>query len=234
MQNLGVGGVKRDYGLPRWIDDTKAVKDHVKPGSGTMLLPMAFTAGSPTHPAYGAGHATVAGACVTVLKAFFMTFTTASDGTDSPIAFSTLTERAAPFGSGSTIMAYRPTKPAANAAVDETCMGVGKYDNRAKLSAGDAAKLTIEGELNKLAQNVAMGRSMGGVHWRTDNTRSLMLGEALAAEILAKVSTDANEKPSFTFRTFSRRADGKPKKVLIEGGRVFVDGTERSIPISML
>ncbi len=36
---------------------------------GTKLLPMAFPEGSPTHPAYGAGHATVAGACVTILKA---------------------------------------------------------------------------------------------------------------------------------------------------------------------
>ena len=35
------------------------------------FLPMAFPEGSPTHPAYGAGHATVAAACVTVLKAFF-------------------------------------------------------------------------------------------------------------------------------------------------------------------
>src|SRR5262249_4843344 len=34
---------------------------------GSYLLPMAFPEGSPTHPAYGAGHATVAGACVTVL-----------------------------------------------------------------------------------------------------------------------------------------------------------------------
>lgn len=38
---------------------------------GTSLLPMAFPEGSPTHPAYPAGHATIAGACVTVLKAFF-------------------------------------------------------------------------------------------------------------------------------------------------------------------
>eukprot|EP00177_Eucheuma_denticulatum_P006744 GFKZ01012255.1.p1 GENE.GFKZ01012255.1~~GFKZ01012255.1.p1 ORF type:complete len:594 (+),score=78.50 GFKZ01012255.1:174-1955(+) len=37
----------------------------------TRLLPMAFPEGSPMHPAYGAGHATVAGACVTILKAFF-------------------------------------------------------------------------------------------------------------------------------------------------------------------
>lgn len=38
---------------------------------GSYLLPMAFPEGSPTHPAYAAGHATVAGACVTVLKAWF-------------------------------------------------------------------------------------------------------------------------------------------------------------------
>lgn len=37
------------------------------------LLPMAFPEGSPMHPSYGAGHATVAGACVTVLKAWFHT-----------------------------------------------------------------------------------------------------------------------------------------------------------------
>lgn len=37
----------------------------------TLLLPMAYPEGSPMHPSYGAGHATVAGACVTVLKAFF-------------------------------------------------------------------------------------------------------------------------------------------------------------------
>ncbi len=38
---------------------------------GSYLLPQAFAEGSPTHPAYGAGHATVAGACVTLLKAWF-------------------------------------------------------------------------------------------------------------------------------------------------------------------
>lgn len=38
---------------------------------GTALLPMAFAEGCPTHPAYPAGHATISGACATVLKAFF-------------------------------------------------------------------------------------------------------------------------------------------------------------------
>jgi hypothetical protein len=37
----------------------------------TYLLPIAMPEGSPTHPSYGAGHATVAGACVTILKAWF-------------------------------------------------------------------------------------------------------------------------------------------------------------------
>jgi hypothetical protein len=40
---------------------------------GTWLLPMAFPEGCPTHPSYGSGHATVAGACITILKAFFNT-----------------------------------------------------------------------------------------------------------------------------------------------------------------
>src|SRR5206468_317619 len=35
---------------------------------GSVLLPMAFPEGSPTHPSYTAGHATVAGACVTILQ----------------------------------------------------------------------------------------------------------------------------------------------------------------------
>ena len=34
---------------------------------------MAFPEGSPTHPSYTAGHATVAGACITILKAMFDT-----------------------------------------------------------------------------------------------------------------------------------------------------------------
>ncbi|MEO7195453.1 MAG: vanadium-dependent haloperoxidase [Pseudonocardiaceae bacterium] len=38
---------------------------------GSHLLPVAFPEGSPLHTAYGSGHATVAGACVTMLKWFF-------------------------------------------------------------------------------------------------------------------------------------------------------------------
>jgi hypothetical protein len=39
--------------------------------SGTFMLPQAYPEGCPLHPAYPAGHATVAGACSALLKAFF-------------------------------------------------------------------------------------------------------------------------------------------------------------------
>jgi hypothetical protein len=38
---------------------------------GSYLLPQAYPEGAPLHPSYGAGHATVAGACATILKAWF-------------------------------------------------------------------------------------------------------------------------------------------------------------------
>jgi len=233
VQTVGPEGKPpRAYGLPGWLADTTAAKRISAKPDNSLLLPMAFTAGSPTHPAYGAGHATVAGACVTILKAYFLTFTTDAKGVDTPIKFSTLDERDQPFGKCGKIKSYcaRAVTPKIAAKTAK----IEKLDNREALSDEIANQLTIEGELNKLAQNVAMGRSMGGVHWRTDNTRSLMLGEALAAEILAGITTDANEKPSFTFRTFSRRADGEPKKVHIESGRIYVDGVEKAIPVSRL
>jgi membrane-associated phospholipid phosphatase len=39
----------------------------------SYLMPLSYVEGSPTHPSYPAGHATVAGACVTLLKAWFDT-----------------------------------------------------------------------------------------------------------------------------------------------------------------
>ena len=212
VQKIGIGGPngKRKYGTPAWASTTTAA-GKVKAKYGTLLLPMAYTPGSPTHPAYGAGHATVAGACVTVLKAYFQTL----DSSGMPVKFNMLTERADPFGAGQTIASY---------VTGVTAQTGGDIGTRSPLLASVASQLTIEGELNKLAMNVAMGRSIGGVHWRSDNTRSLMLGEALAARILADITSDCNERPEFVFRTFSRRSDGEPKTIRIRQGRVFVDG----------
>lgn len=53
--------------------------------------------------------------------------------------------------------------------------------------------LTVGGELNKLAGNLAAGRAFGGVHWRSDNLVGLQLGEALALSILADERRTYNE-----------------------------------------
>jgi len=124
--------------------------------SGNALLPMAFPEGSPTHPAYGAGHATVAGACVTILKAWF----NESYVIANPVV---------PDFSGTTLLPY------------------------------SGAALTIGGELNKIASNVAIGRNIAGVHWRSDATESLKLGEAVALSILKDQRATYNE----AFRGFS-------------------------------
>ncbi|RZS44447.1 hypothetical protein EV193_101323 [Herbihabitans rhizosphaerae] len=47
------------------------VLDRVRGTFGSCLLPQGFPEGSPMSPSYQSGHSTVAGACVTVLKAWF-------------------------------------------------------------------------------------------------------------------------------------------------------------------
>jgi hypothetical protein len=197
MQVNGHKGNKRAYGLPAWVAKTEAAKrvfDHnaVMNGGkpGTYFLPMAFSAGSPTHPAYGAGHATVAGASVTVLKAWFD-----EDAKLKPILHRAMLDSR----KIDTVQFKGLLQPGARKVGEDFC-------EPQPYCGPDADKMTVGGELNKIASNVAMGRTMGGVHWRSDNTRSLRLGEEIAIEILRKRTLEYAEKPvSFTFRAFDRQ-----------------------------
>jgi hypothetical protein len=120
--------------------------------AGNALLPQAFPEGSPTHPAYGAGHATVAGACVTILKAWF----------------------------NESFVIPNPVEPDPTGQVLVPYTGPGN--------------LTVGGELNKIAANVALGRNTAGVHWRSDATQSMLLGEAVAISILKDQKAGYNEQ----------------------------------------
>ncbi|HEX9665971.1 MAG TPA: phosphoesterase, partial [Thermodesulfobacteriota bacterium] len=63
--------------------------------------------------------------------------------------------------------------------------------------------LTVGGELNKLAANIAIGRNFAGIHWRSDYVDSLMLGEAIAIGILRDQRLTYNENfNGFTFTKF--------------------------------
>ncbi|MEM7208792.1 MAG: vanadium-dependent haloperoxidase [Pseudomonadota bacterium] len=128
-------------------------------GTDTALLPMAFQEGSPMHPSYGAGHATVAGACITILKAFFDTSAVLVQNA-SGISFKR-------YEGGDVPVAYAPDQN--DALVDVL---------------NDAAPLTLEGELNKLAANISIGRNMAGVHYYSDYYDSLRMGEEIAIGIL--------------------------------------------------
>ncbi|MEO0916606.1 MAG: hypothetical protein AAFY31_06435 [Pseudomonadota bacterium] len=124
----------------------------------SWLLPMAFPEGSPMHPAYGAGHATVAGACVTLLKAFF----------------------AMKMKDGTPVYVVEPGE----AALVPDC-GTKPEDPTIDLLAVQIDKgLTLEGELNKLMWNISNGRNVAGVHYYTDYIESALLGEAITIGIL--------------------------------------------------
>src|ERR1700674_3534706 len=71
----------------------------------------------------------------------------------------------------------------------------------------DAGQITVGGELNKLANNVALGRDMAGVHWRSDAEQALLLGEKVTISILRDQRHTYNEPFSgFRFTKF----DGVP------------------------
>jgi hypothetical protein len=61
----------------------------------------------------------------------------------------------------------------------------------------------VGGELNKLASNIATGRNLAGVHWRSDARESLKAGEAVAISILRDQRACYNERfDGFTFTKF--------------------------------
>jgi hypothetical protein len=123
----------------------------------SYLLPQAYPEGAPTHPAYGAGHATGAGACATILKAFF----DETKSIENPLQASS---------DGLSLVTY---------------------------TGADAAQMTVGGELNKLAGNIALFRNAAGVHWRSDYTESLPFGEAIAIGLLQEMSLGFNEDDAF-------------------------------------
>ena len=134
--------------------------------TGSWFLPHAFPEGCPQHPTYGAGHATVAGACATLVKAFF----------DDTVPLSSMTDIVQASSDGLSLTPY---------------------------TGSDRSSITIGGEMDKVAANVGIGRNHAGVHWRSDYTGSLLLGEAVAISLLRDQKATFNEPfAGYTFTKF--------------------------------
>lgn len=117
---------------------------------GSRLLPQAYPEGSPLHPAYPSGHAAIAGACTTVLKAVF----------------------------AESFVIPNPQEPS---------------DDGLNLRPYNDVPLTVGGELDKLAENIGIGRNFAGIHWRTDATAGMKLGEEIAIEYLRETRRTSEE-----------------------------------------
>jgi len=70
-------------------------------------------------------------------------------------------------------------------------------------TAPDAGRITVDGELNKLAHNITFAHGIhAGIHWRSDSDSSLVLGEAYAISVLQEKAQMCNEKFSVSFTKF--------------------------------
>lgn len=149
---------KIDVPLHRDLLDA-AVMDRLRE-VGSYLLSQAYPEGCPPHPSYPAGHAAIAGACVTVLKCYF---------DESQIV-------------------PGPVQPSPDGLSLEPWRG---------------EPLTVGGELDKLAGNISMGRNFAGIHWRSDMSAGLQLGEAVAVDMLRERKLLENDLfTGFSFQSF--------------------------------
>jgi hypothetical protein len=138
-----------DYPLHPKLTDSAAL-DSLYSRHGSYLCPQAYPEGCPAHPAYPGATATIGGAGVSVLKAFF----------------------------NEAWVIPNPVVPS---------------DDGLSLRPWKGEPLTVGGELNKLAFNMAFGRDTAGVHFREDEVEGIVLGELSAFSVMADVNTTYNE-----------------------------------------
>jgi hypothetical protein len=169
-----------NYPLHKHILHSSAVQN-VFSKFGTYFLPQAFPEGSPQHPSYAQGHASMAGACATILKA----------AVDGSFPYQSLPNTITPTG---------PLHTGATTIVTASGDGL----SLAPYTGSDADTITVNGEINKLASNIGLARDFAGIHWRSDYQWGLRLGEAVAISLLRDQSNNyaGEDFEGFTITTF--------------------------------
>jgi hypothetical protein len=113
---------------------------------GNYLLPQAYPEGCPTTPAYPAGHGTLAGACVTALKAFFKE----SFVIPQPVQASTDGLSLLPYKGSDLPVGGELDKLAANIALGRGAAGVRyRSDSIEGLKLGEAITISVLSDLRR-------------------------------------------------------------------------------------
>ncbi|MGE0010362.1 MAG: vanadium-dependent haloperoxidase [Candidatus Babeliales bacterium] len=71
IKNIFDAGLHEDVINSQAAQEIFALNSQLNNGEGTYLLPQMYPEGCPLHPSYPSAHGSVAGGCITILKAFF-------------------------------------------------------------------------------------------------------------------------------------------------------------------
>lgn len=165
------------------LNDIYNINNSWVPNSKSYTLPQAYREGAPLHPAYLSGHATIAGACCTILKIYY-------DGEQKWLDLPGVISGAQGGIANNMVQANS----------DGTSLVA--YNN------ADAVQATVGTEINKLASNVAIGRNFAGIHYRSDAIIGIKLGEIVAIHYMEDILSTMVENmpngkiPEITFRKF--------------------------------
>ncbi|MEO4040545.1 hypothetical protein AAFN47_02950 [Hoeflea sp. CAU 1731] len=99
---------------------------------------------------------------------------------------------------------------------------------------GNSLGVTLEGELNKLASNIAIGDRFAGVHFHSDCYESLRLGECLAVGILQEHLLEYGFAMSMSFTGFDgdRITIASNGKAASDSVRAYIEPAWDSLPES--
>jgi hypothetical protein len=168
--------------FPSFLLNNQTILQSIYNKYGNYLMPLSYSAGSPCHPSYPAGHATIAGAMSTILKAWFncdCMMTAVFPDVSGQKLFIHKEKYYIDENNDFTYTAAH--RPYADVLLDKMYLNIGH-------------------ELDKMASNCSYSRCMAGIHYRSDSESGILLGEQIAIELLKDEVNKYNDKIAFQFR----------------------------------
>jgi membrane-associated phospholipid phosphatase len=168
--------------FPSFLLNNQTILQSIYNKYGNYLMPLSYSAGSPCHPSYPAGHATIAGAMSTILKAWFNCDCMMTAVFPDVSGQKLFIHKEKYYIDGNNDSTYTTAhRPYADVLLDKMYLNIGH-------------------ELDKMASNCSYSRCMAGIHYRSDSESGILLGEQIAIELLKDEVNKYNDKIAFQFR----------------------------------